>query len=142
MPSKAPEEEADENDGRDEERVHGEGGRQRPGNADVMCEDRMTKYSFLTVGLSGSVPAHFDPDLILDAIKCPRGPSARLVPYCLCHATEYLNFLADIVSKWVRGAPKESSAAGGGGRSELAFCYRFPQLSTCQERILGCLLRM
>jgi hypothetical protein len=33
----------------------------------------MTKYSFLTMGLSGSVPVHFDLDLILDAIKCPRG---------------------------------------------------------------------
>jgi hypothetical protein len=71
-----------------------------------MCEDRMTKYSFLTVGLSGSVPAHFDPDPILDAIKCPRAPSARLVPYCLRRAFEYLNFLSDIVSNG-RLAPKE-----------------------------------
>ena len=60
----------------------------------------MTKYSFLTVGLSGSVPAHFDPDLILDAIKCPGGPDAMLVPYCRRRAIEYLNFLSDIVSKW------------------------------------------
>ena len=76
----------------------------------------MTKYSFLTVGLSGSVPAHFDPDPILDAIKCPRAPSARLVPYCLRRAIEYLNFLSDIVSNG-RLAPQKKSPAGSWGRS-------------------------
>jgi hypothetical protein len=39
----------------------------------------------------------------------PQGaPSARLVPYCLRRAIEYLNFLSDIVSKWALGAPKET----------------------------------